>query len=88
MNGKLTLLSAPAGYGKSTLLAEWIHQTKIPSAWLSVDVHDNDPERFWVYFLAALKNIHIPEIYQAADAVFLQQHIVAKQVGVDHALRQ
>jgi LuxR family maltose regulon positive regulatory protein len=66
-NGKLTLLSAPAGYGKSTLLAEWIHQTKIPVAWLSVDVHDNDPERFWVYFLAALKKIQIPEIYQAAD---------------------
>ena len=64
--GKLTLISAPAGYGKSTLLAEWIHQTKIPVAWLSLDGNDNDPERFWAYFLAALNKAQIPHISHAA----------------------
>ena len=40
---KFTLISAPAGFGKTTLLVEWIHQKKIPVAWLSVDQKDNDP---------------------------------------------
>jgi LuxR family maltose regulon positive regulatory protein len=55
--GKLTLVSAPAGYGKSTLLSEWVQQTKIPVAWLSLDEGDNDPVRFWAYFVSALQRI-------------------------------
>jgi LuxR family transcriptional regulator, maltose regulon positive regulatory protein len=54
---KLTLLSAPAGYGKSTLLGEWAHQVNYPVAWLSLDKRDNDPSRFWSYFVAALHTI-------------------------------
>ena len=54
---KLTLVSAPAGYGKSTLLSEWAGQTEMPVAWLSLDRGDNDPARFWSYFLAALRTI-------------------------------
>lgn len=55
----LTLVSAPAGYGKSTLLAEWATQTRIPVAWLSVDTNDQDPERFWSHFIAALGNLSL-----------------------------
>ena len=55
--GKVTLLSAPAGYGKSTLINEWVHQAGLPVAWLSLDVGDNDPTRFLVYVIAALQKI-------------------------------
>ena len=56
---KLTIISAPAGYGKTTLLSEWICQHEIPFAWLSLDQHDNDLKRFLAYFIAGLQSIHI-----------------------------
>ncbi|MCD4747265.1 MAG: hypothetical protein K8R58_13285, partial [Bacteroidales bacterium] len=40
---KLTLISAPAGFGKTTILCDWINQNKIPAAWYSIDKRDNDP---------------------------------------------
>jgi LuxR family maltose regulon positive regulatory protein len=53
----LTLLSAPPGFGKTTLLSEWVAQVKLPVAWLVLDTDDNDPVRFWSYFIAALQQI-------------------------------
>ncbi len=50
----LILVSAPAGYGKTTLVSSWLKETQIPSAWLSLDGGDNDPIRFLQYLLAAL----------------------------------
>src|SRR5665647_433967 len=55
--GKLTLLSAPAGFGKTTLVSEWIASCGRPVAWLSLDEGDNDPTRFLTYFIAALQTI-------------------------------
>jgi len=52
---KLTLISAPAGYGKTTLLSEWIPQSERCVTWISLDNGDNDPMRFWAYFIAALQ---------------------------------
>lgn len=52
--GKLTLISAPAGYGKTTLLSEWANHCSLRVAWLSLDAADNDPARFLTYFKAAL----------------------------------
>jgi LuxR family transcriptional regulator, maltose regulon positive regulatory protein len=49
---KLTLLSAPAGYGKTTLLAQWAYTSHFPVAWLSLEEADNSPERFLRYLLA------------------------------------
>ncbi len=60
---KLTLISAPAGYGKTTLLTEWAHTAPVGGvsspavAWLSLDEKDNDPVRFWTYVFSALKTI-------------------------------
>ncbi len=50
----LVLVSAPAGYGKTTLVSSWLKEKGIPSAWLSLDAGDNDPIRFLQYLLAAL----------------------------------
>lgn len=57
-NRKLTLVSAPAGYGKSTLLIEGISQSEMPFCWLSLDEQDNDLNRFLSYLLASLDSIH------------------------------
>src|SRR4051794_9405663 len=57
---KLTVIRAPAGWGKSTLLAEW-HAAEAGSrrfAWLTLDRGDNDPVRFWSYLIEALRTQH------------------------------
>jgi LuxR family maltose regulon positive regulatory protein len=55
---KLTLVSAPAGFGKTSLLSEWTQQRTWPVAWVSLDAGDSDPARFWVYLIAALQTIN------------------------------
>jgi LuxR family maltose regulon positive regulatory protein len=57
-NRKLTLVSAPAGFGKSTLVSGWLAESGIRAAWLSLDQGDNDPVRFWMYLIAAIQTIH------------------------------
>ncbi|MGD8806570.1 MAG: LuxR C-terminal-related transcriptional regulator [Chloroflexota bacterium] len=54
---KLTLLSAPAGFGKTTLLGEWIAGCQRPTAWLSLDAGDDDLTRFLTYLVAALQTV-------------------------------
>ncbi len=54
---KLTLISASAGSGKSTLVSEWVTGREQPVAWLSLDEADNDPTRFLAYLIAALQTI-------------------------------
>jgi LuxR family maltose regulon positive regulatory protein len=54
---KLTLVSAPAGYGKTTLVAEWLRGKPEQTTWLSLDKTDNDPARFLTYLIAALQKI-------------------------------
>ncbi len=56
-HGKLTLVSAPAGFGKTTLVTEWIATDERPAAWLSLDDSDSDPPRFLTYLVAALQTI-------------------------------
>jgi LuxR family maltose regulon positive regulatory protein len=55
---KLTLISAPAGFGKTTLLADWLADSASngrSAAWLSLDQRDNDPALFWTYVVTTLK---------------------------------
>jgi len=59
---KLSLVSAPAGFGKTTLVNEWVAgcergEPKVRVAWLSLDEGDNDPARFLTYLVAALQTI-------------------------------
>ena len=53
----LVLVCAPAGYGKTVLLADWARRRQRPVAWLSLDEGDNDPARFWRYAVAALDRV-------------------------------
>src|SRR4028118_375918 len=57
LHRKLTLISAPAGFGKSTLVSGWVAGCDRPAAWLSLDEGDNDPTRFLAYLVAALQTI-------------------------------
>lgn len=56
-SGRLVVVCAPAGFGKSALLADWVRQAHAPAAWLSLDEADNDPARFWRHVLAALDQL-------------------------------
>ncbi|GAF85889.1 unnamed protein product, partial [marine sediment metagenome] len=58
---KLTLVSAPAGFGKSTLVRGWLSENDPKATWLSLDEGDNDPVRFWTYVIAAFQAIN-PEL--------------------------
>jgi LuxR family maltose regulon positive regulatory protein len=53
--GKLTLVCAPAGFGKSTLLGDWTLKSELPVGWISLDKDDNDPARFLSYLMEALR---------------------------------
>lgn len=57
LSRKLILLSTPAGFGKTTLLAEWIKKEKLKAAWVSLDEGDNDIIRFLSYCVAALQTV-------------------------------
>ncbi|HEX6555912.1 MAG TPA: LuxR C-terminal-related transcriptional regulator [Ktedonobacteraceae bacterium] len=54
---KITLISAPAGFGKTTLVSEWVEGIERPTAWLSLDERENDLARFLTYLVAALQTI-------------------------------
>src|SRR6266545_6735537 len=68
---RLTIISAPAGFGKTTLVSEWVATCERPVAWLSLDEGDNDPTRFLAYLVAALQTIAstigagVPRVLQA-----------------------
>jgi ATP/maltotriose-dependent transcriptional regulator MalT len=57
LKAKLTLVSAPAGFGKSTIVSEWIHEKKIPAAWYSIDNNDNDVVEFLNYIILSIQNV-------------------------------
>ncbi|MBC8450567.1 MAG: hypothetical protein H8D78_22765 [Chloroflexi bacterium] len=69
LHRKLTLVSAPAGFGKTTLLSEWTQQSEFSVAWVSLDRDDSDPARFWAYFIAALQTVQA-DVGEGALAVF------------------
>jgi len=70
---RLTLISAPAGFGKTTLLSDWIHRNKISAAWLSLDKGDNDPLQFLNYIIASLQCIE-PKIGKSTLSVLKSPH--------------
>jgi len=73
LQAKLTLVTAPAGYGKTTAVAAWARQAGIPVVWFSLDAHDNNAKRFWSYVIAALEPVLpgvaglFPQVVYTAD---------------------
>ncbi|MEJ2732766.1 MAG: LuxR C-terminal-related transcriptional regulator [Anaerolineae bacterium] len=65
LHRKLIVISAPAGFGKTTLISAWIKESGIRAAWISLDENDNDPARFLAYLVAALRTIQ-PDIGKGA----------------------
>src|SRR5215212_8791485 len=66
--GEVTLVCAPAGFGKTALLADWARRDRRPVAWLSLDDADNDPVRFWRHVAAALDTVR-PGVAQQVGAL-------------------
>ncbi|MFE8697527.1 LuxR C-terminal-related transcriptional regulator [Cytobacillus sp. FJAT-53684] len=53
---KLTIVQAPGGYGKTTILSQWINQLDEPRSWYSIETLDNDPIRFWKYVIQSVSD--------------------------------
>ena len=79
---KLTLVSAPTGFGKSTLVIGWISERDHAIAWLSLDGGDNDPVRFWTYLIAAIQTVHPEAGSEARQIVSASQMRSAEPVAV------
>jgi LuxR family maltose regulon positive regulatory protein len=67
---ELVLVCTPAGFGKTTLLADWARGGRRPVAWLSLDEGDNDPARFWRHVAAALDGV-VPGIAERVTALLV-----------------
>lgn len=67
-SARLILISAPAGFGKTTLVTEWLADEKLRAAWISLDQGDNDLARFFGYVIAALQTT-VPEIGRTAQGL-------------------
>ena len=93
LNGKLILVSAPAGFGKTTCVTEWLDQLAYPVAWLSLDAADDDPALFFTYLIAALQQIdnildtqfvEVNATLSAAGRYELGQHLLEERVRHRH----
>jgi LuxR family transcriptional regulator, maltose regulon positive regulatory protein len=69
LSGNVTLVCAPAGFGKTTLLAQWIETIDRPTAWLSLDEHDNEPRVFVRSLTASLQSV-FPDLFHGIASLF------------------
>jgi LuxR family maltose regulon positive regulatory protein len=81
---KLTMITAPAGFGKTTAAVSYLMESAIPFAWLGVDESDNDPLRFWRYLIAAFGGLGNfgPNFWE----IPVQQELISSNIQVDMLL--
>ena len=86
---KLVLVSAPAGYGKTTLTSQWLSKTNAKYCWLSLDRNDNQSMRFWQYLLGSIQK-QIPEIGQEASSFLYSEtpHMEAAVTAIINDLNE
>jgi LuxR family transcriptional regulator, maltose regulon positive regulatory protein len=90
--GGLILVCAPAGSGKTSLVADWVRTAKRPVAWLSLDSGDNDPARFWRHVAAALDlarpgiGAHVAPLLRMSDPPppDVLVHTLINELALDH----
>lgn len=87
LNRKLTLISAPAGYGKTTLVCEWLADCGRPAAWLSLEQGDNELTRFLTYMITALQTI-AEHIGEGALSVLQSPQLSATELVLTALLRE
>src|SRR5210317_1869994 len=90
----LILVSAPAGYGKTTLVSSWLESCPAPSSWLSLDNNDNDLRLFVSYFISAIHKIfpgactgtqamlgvtHLPPVSVLATSLINELELIGKE---------
>jgi LuxR family maltose regulon positive regulatory protein len=73
--GSFTLVSGPAGFGKTTLLSEFVARLQRPAAWVSLDEGDNDPIQFWTYLITACRSI-LEDVGESALELFNTQQLL------------
>jgi len=74
LGGRATLVSAPAGFGKTTLVADWTQTLERPTAWLSLDAHDNEPAIFVSSLVASLQTV-FPDAFGTTASVLTAPHL-------------
>ena len=74
LQSKLTLVSAPAGYGKTTMVSKGVRSSQMPVGWLTLDDDDDDPIRFWSYAILALQTIKA-NIGESILGLFQSSHV-------------
>jgi LuxR family transcriptional regulator, maltose regulon positive regulatory protein len=81
---KLSVISAPTGYGKTTLLAHWrqVEEAELPFAWVSLDEQDNDPIRLWRHIVEALRRVVPEEEDFGADVLVGMSAVGQRFVGI------
>ncbi len=84
---KLSIVSAPAGFGKTTLLSEWIEQSDYPVGWVSLDQGDNDPKRFLTYCIAALQKIQ-PDFGENTETIIKSPQPVSAETIITAFLNE
>ena len=71
---RISLVCAPAGYGKTTLISAWARQHSLPTAWLSLDSSDNDPTQFLMHLISAIQT-QCPEFAQATATTLASKQL-------------
>src|SRR5215211_78412 len=83
LDRKVSVISAPTGYGKTTLLAHWrqIEEAEVPFAWVSLDEQDNDPVRLWRHIVEALRQV-VPEVDFGSDVLVAMNAVGQRLVEI------
>ncbi|WP_298470523.1 LuxR C-terminal-related transcriptional regulator [uncultured Psychrobacillus sp.] len=85
---RITILQAPAGYGKTTLLSQWFNQTNDTVTWISLNTSDNDPIRFWKYVIHTTSNITESNMYNTLASLFQSQDPSTLEFLIDSFLNE